>query len=267
MKTSIPAGRRGFTLIELLVVIAIIAILAALLLPALAAAKQKATGIKCLSNLKQMDVAFIMYQQDGGQSLQYDTTTTWTANLIAYQSQVGEIRLCPTATATNKVNTSGSASEAWFARNTAANLQTSSYGFNGWLYAWDPTGPLVTWVGLSPADGARFFQRESGILQSSETPVLFDAIWPDMWPKITSMLFANLQTGTVNLSNPYELGRLSISRHPLKPATATPNQAVPGAINMCYADGHASLRKLQTIKNVVWSVGFTPNANPWATGP
>ncbi len=75
-------------MIELLVVIAIIAILAALLLPALGRAKQKAHGLYCMNNTKQLQVAWIMYAGDNGERLAINKTVdttdpnSWVANVM-----------------------------------------------------------------------------------------------------------------------------------------------------------------------------------------
>jgi len=94
MKTIPKYGTKpspGFTLIELLVVIAIIAILAAMLLPVLAKSKNKAKSMNCVSNLKQLDLCWVMYCGDFGDRLlpnlanpDAGSSTSWISGKMGY---------------------------------------------------------------------------------------------------------------------------------------------------------------------------------------
>jgi len=100
--------RRGFTLIELLVVIAIIAILAAILFPVFARAREKARMTSCLSNMKQLGTAALMYTQDYDEIYALtahnccvanfaDTLTpTWIRGLVPYVKNAA-VWECPSA--------------------------------------------------------------------------------------------------------------------------------------------------------------------------
>src|SRR5437667_2106715 len=82
--TWAPRSAGAFTLIELLVVIAIIAILASMLLPALSKAKLKAQGIQCMSNHRQLCLAWRMYAEDNRDKLVFASDNPSTPSLDQY---------------------------------------------------------------------------------------------------------------------------------------------------------------------------------------
>jgi prepilin-type N-terminal cleavage/methylation domain-containing protein len=255
-------GERGFTLIELLVVIAIIAILAALLLPALSAAKLRSKNIACVSNLKQLGLASIMYTQDYGKTLPYNTTNLWMAVLLDYDSRVSQVRVCPVASnPTTRTDysaeyTYGRADQTWkWDPSNVTNL--GSYAWNGWLYS--GTYSVSDLLGLP---NSWEYATESSVTMPSATPVLADAIWTDGWPTETEGPAEDLYNGDAA----EDMGRFTIARHGGRapgPLSISSSVGIPGSINLFLDDGHVTSTRLADLWSLTWHSGWVnPGAIP-----
>ena len=195
--------RLGFTLIELLVVIAIIAMLAAMLLPALSSAKRKAVELKCVSNLKQWGVSWMLYADDNNGAFSQGSTVGWARGewvkaLQEHYQKKPEILFCPDATmrrgpgakevkvpqdAPGALEYGGPHTCYAFplddpTRGRGRNL-LSSYGINNWVYN-PPAG--VTEIQGRPT---RWNWRSFEVPHPVEVPLFADSMWRGGGPRET----------------------------------------------------------------------------------
>jgi prepilin-type N-terminal cleavage/methylation domain-containing protein/prepilin-type processing-associated H-X9-DG protein len=162
--------RLAFTLIELLVVIAIIAILAAMLLPALARAKETGRRIACLNNLRQVSLASKMYVNDNqGAYPPRSSTSRWAYQFYDDYGENVNVLLCPTdiAILSNPATVGSSPS------NNVADAAPRSYIINGWNDYFAAQFGTTDWGTLeSDMVGANTGLKENVIVYASGTIVL-----------------------------------------------------------------------------------------------
>lgn len=249
-------GRRsGFTMIELLVVIGIITVLMAILLPVLSRVRQQAQEVACLSNVRQLTLAYRTYTGDNrgrGPQFSFSTSESWVQRFREDIKLSSSLYICPRLD-DDAGPSFGSAHSSWtLTLETPTGLvkATGSYGFNGWLLRWEPVGK----GGEQFSGGEQQRYVLPSIKGSDKVPVFADATWIDGWPRADDPTPPDLiggdpaRQGVALAPKENMMARFTIARH-------------GRGINVAFLDGHAEKVSVGDLKRLKWHKDFV--AQDW----
>lgn len=258
---------KAFTLIELLVVISIIALLIAILLPALTAARASARNVKCLSNSRQIGMAYYAFGADRkGAHLLYKSSgpaSLWFVDLVEYGMNP-EGKTCPETEAIDPTTAFGVGQnygtatsqwrEAihWLTPNQQGKSEfepIGSYGINGWVYdlsgSINPDAPPLTVDEMRELN----FNSQGDLTKTTEIPYFGDSAWRAGFNQETDAVaiepYNNWALRTFTGINQWQM-----RRHP------------NDVNNVTFSDGHAESVQVNDLDTLLWHKDWdTENTN------